>query len=192
MATALQTTGPTTSRTPASAPQLSSTLNAIVEADLSVSEMAPLPAHLRDEGRRAIAALEAANQPSDPAEVGRMLGKLALLFPNAKLSNAEAEAQNALYVELLSDIPQSILSGAFRKCAQTSRFFPAVSEIRDAAQHELSKRSWMLMRLKALVAKEPADAPIVIVTPEEREAIKQEFGLSAAAAAMVDKATGKN
>jgi hypothetical protein len=49
------------------------------------------------------------------------------------------------------------------------------------------------MRLKGMAMRserEPAAAPIAIVTPEERARIKEEFGLSGTAAAMVDQATG--
>lgn len=146
-----------------------------------VSDLPALTGERLAETRQAIAAFEAANVPADPAEVGRMVGKLAVLFPNAKLSAAEAEAQNQLYVELLSDIPGDVLGGAFRKCAQTLKFFPTVAEIRSAAMPEMAMRSWRLMRMKALALKsdrEPPQRPKQIATKAERQDALDEAGVN--------------
>lgn len=192
--TALQTTDPTKSRTSVSAPRLSSTLSAIVDSDTRVSDLPALVGEELAEAKRAIAEFQAADVPADQAEVSRMIGKLSVLFPNAKLSEAEASAQNQLYAELLSDIPQDVLGGAFRKCAQTLRFFPTVAEIRSAAGPELAMRSWRLMRLRAIVLeseRNPPTPPKKIITPEQREAIKEEMGLTPEASALLDRTIGK-
>jgi hypothetical protein len=189
--TALQPSDPTKSRTFVSAPQLGSTLSAIVDSHERVFESPVLVGSDLAEARQAIVQFEAANAPSDPDEVSRMIGKLAILFPNAKLSESEARAQNQLYVELLSDIPQDVLAAAFRKCAQTVKFFPTVAEIRSAAAPEMAMRSWRLMRLKAMVQRaerEPPAPPKQIVTDDQRREILSE--IPPEAAAMIERIVG--
>lgn len=161
-----------------------------MDADTPVSDLA-VSGSIRSQLSAAIVDFEAANMPADPDEISRMIGKIAILFPNAKLSTSEAEAQNQLYVELLSDIPADILGGAFRKCAQTLKFFPTVAEIRSAAMPEMAMRSWRLMRMKALALKserEPLQPAKVIVTDEQRDEIKA--SIPPEAAALLDRIVG--
>ena len=191
--TALQTTDQTKSRTSVSAPQLNSTLSAIVDSDTRVSDLPSLAGSVRSDLDRAITEFEAANVPTPPAEISRMIGKLAVLFPNAKLSDAEARAQNELYADLLSDIPQDVLGGAFRKCAQTLKFFPTVAEIRAAAMPEMAARSWRLMRMKALAMKsdrEPPQPPKEIATVSDRKAALDEAGVNEEYKALLGRVIG--
>lgn len=90
---------------------------------------------------------------STEAQIDRMVTKLALLYPSARISDAEAGARLELYVELLCDIPFDILSGAFRTIAQTSKFFPTVAEIREAASGALADRKARLFALRQLALK---------------------------------------
>lgn len=92
-------------------------------------------------------------QPTAMNEVGRMVGKMAIAYPNAKLSDEETEARLELYIELLKDIPFDVLSNAFKRVTQTLRFFPSVSEIREAAAPELGRRRAQLMHLEMLLEK---------------------------------------
>lgn len=165
----------------------------MVDSDTRVSDLPAIAGDVLDEARKAIAAFEAANVPAAADEISRMIGKISILFPNAKLSDAEARAQNQLYSELLSDVPQDVLAGAFRKCAQTLRFFPSVAEIRAAAMPEMAMRSWRLMRLRAIVLeseRRPVEPDKEIVTPEQRAAIKAELGLTGEAAELIDRIVG--
>jgi hypothetical protein len=164
-----------------------------VDSDTRVSDLPAIHGSQRSELDQAIANFEAANVPADPAEISRMIGKIAVLFPNAKLSEAEARAQNELYVDLLSDIPGDVLGAAFRKCAQTLKFFPTVAEIRAAAMPEMAMRSWRLMRMKALALKsdrEPPQPPKQIVTKAERQAALDEAGVNDEYRALLGRVIG--
>ena len=129
-----------------------------MESEQGVFDLPAISDEMRQEVATAIGDFEASMGPAEPAEVSRMLGKLALLFPNGKLSQDEARAQNLLYAEMLADIPADLLGEAFRKAAQTCRFYPTVSEIRTCARHGLAMRSWRLMRLKGIALKHDREA----------------------------------
>jgi len=164
-----------------------------VDSDTRVSDLPSLSGSTRSDLDTAIASFEAANVPAEPDEISRMIGKIAILFPNGKLSDAEAKAQNQLYVELLNDIPADVLGGAFRKCAQTLKFFPTVAEIRAAAMPEMAMRSWRLMRMKALALKsdrEPPQPPKQIVTQAERQSALDEAEVSAEMRGLLDRVIG--
>jgi hypothetical protein len=176
-----------------SAPQLSEALSNIVDSDTRVSDLPVVSDWMKSALNAAIVDFEMANTPADPDEITRMIGKIAVLYPNAKLSDAEAKAQNELYVDLLSDIPGDILARAFRKCAQTLKFFPTVAEIRSAAMPEMAMRSWRIMRMKALVKRaerEPLELPKQVASPDERQTIMDEENLSPAARALLDRIVG--
>ena len=78
------------------------------------------------------------------------MGKLALAYPAAKLSEGEARARALLYADMLGDIPPAILGAAFRKAAQTCRFFPSIAEIRGTARHAMAMQGYILARMKTL------------------------------------------
>lgn len=134
------------------------------------------------EARDAIIEFDKGLQETPPDEIERMIGRMATLYPAAKVSDAEAQQRLALYVELLKDIPLDILSHSFRKAAMTHKFFPAVSEIRDLAAAEVAQRCWRRFVLQRMVNRhesewrepEPEeDRP----TPEEVRAILRGAGI---------------
>jgi len=141
-----------------SAPRWSSRLNALVEANQRIDDLPALSPALRAEIDEALAAIQIAKAPCDAAEIGRMLGKLALLYPNAKLSAAEARAQLLAYIDLLIDLPAYALRTGFRLCAQQSRFFPSVAEIREQAIFPKAVESWREFRLKAMASRYDREA----------------------------------
>jgi len=96
------------------------------------------------------------------------MARLSTIYPPPRMTDIEAEQRMTLYVDLLEDIPLDILADAFRKCAQTCKFFPTVAEIRSAAQRALSERAWTTFVLRQVVRIhqekwkppiEPADRP---------------------------------
>lgn len=101
-----------------------------------------------------IASYERALAPSEPANIARMMARIALLYPAQRLSDVESAERLALYTELLADIPGDILGEAFRKVAQTSRFFPSVAEIREAAATAIDARRARLRALQNMLAKQ--------------------------------------
>ncbi len=91
--------------------------------------------------------------PSTDDDIERMITKIALLYPGAKLSDKEMDARLELYTELLRDIPYDLLTRAFRTVAQNSRFFPTVAEIREAAADAIRERRSKIHALMMLKMK---------------------------------------
>lgn len=117
-----------------------------------------------------IADIERTLAPSSEEQIDRMVTKIALLFPAVKLSEKEAGARMELYVDLLSDIPFDILSGAFRVVAQRSRFFPTVAEIREAAAKPLAERKGQVIALRQLRMKHDREwrDPVAVMNSQDR------------------------
>ena len=63
------------------------------------------------------------------SDVMRILGVLAAAFPNNKIAKETLD----VYKLTLADIPADVLEAASLQIITTAKFFPAVSEIRDAA-----------------------------------------------------------
>jgi len=63
------------------------------------------------------------------AEIFSILTALAAAHPKFELRKATV----AIYTELLADLDASVLKAVTLQCAMTSRFFPTIAEIRDAA-----------------------------------------------------------
>lgn len=105
--------------------------------------------------RAALAALipgyEAALEPASERGRKRAIGKVALAFPAAKVSDDEAEARLELYAEALSDIPADVLGEACMAIVREARFFPTPAEIR-AKCGSLARRQWELSKIRGLIA----------------------------------------
>jgi hypothetical protein len=135
-----------------------------------------------DEIRLAIRALERGLADSPRDEIARMVGRLATIFRDERLSRGEAELRMATYCDLLADVPPDLLALAFRRAGQTFRFFPTVAEIRGQVRAELSLRLWRVQRARWLVAIHERDwaPPAPPVTDQEREAVAAGLGRLAA------------
>jgi hypothetical protein len=132
-----------------------------------------------EEARRALATFEEGLAPCDPTEIDRLMTKLAAAYPPMRISEDEAKARRAVYVELLEDIPFDILARAFKTCGQTHKFYPSAAEIRDAAKPELSRRKAKAARLQFLLHKfeteyRPPLHPDDICKPEDAARIVKE------------------
>jgi hypothetical protein len=109
-----------------------------------------------------LAHFERGLEGSSEAEIERMIGKIALIYPSAKLTPAEAEMRLELYIELLRDLPFDCLSAGFREVAKASRFFPTVAEIRAAAEPLHRARQAKFWALRSLLMKHRAEwAPLI-------------------------------
>lgn len=61
------------------------------------------------------------------AELAKVVGFLAASFPAAKITDQTIEA----YIAMLEDVPIEILRVAIQQCANDSKFFPSLAEIRE-------------------------------------------------------------
>ena len=171
----------TTSQTRWSAPDYETKLGGVM-ADPSRLVPALLPVlepDEADEARRALRTFEAGLAPCDPTEIDRMMTKLAAAYPPMRISDDEAKARRAVYVDLLEDIPFDILARAFKTAGQTCKFYPTAAEIRDCAKHELAKRHAQRARLQFLIWKHETEyraplEPHEVCKPEEARRIVEE------------------
>lgn len=142
----------------------------------------------------ALAVYEAHPKGSTPRQINKMMTRLALAYPNAKLSVEEAGARLELYEQMLADIDVDLLGAAFAAAVKTLKFFPSVAELRDLAMSQpATPRFQQKYRLRQLLANHRAAPPIALeppVTPEQRAAIKAELGLEGEAAALLDRIVG--
>jgi hypothetical protein len=124
--------------------------------------------------RTALAALvpvyEAGLQPASRKGCRRVICKVALAFPSAKLNDEEAEARLELYADALADVPADVLGEACMAVVRTGRFFPAIAEIREKCGG-LAKRQWELSKIRALIATHDRlyQEPGKPLTDDERE-----------------------
>jgi hypothetical protein len=82
----------------------------------------------------AIDATTEALQGCTEDDVEQLVARLCILFPHSKLTRQEEEIRLELYVQLLIDLPADSLVAALEALGKTARFFPAVAEIREAAE----------------------------------------------------------
>lgn len=142
---------------------------------------------------RALAIYDEHPKGSTPRQINKMMTRLALAYPNAKLSVEEASARLELYEQMLADIDVDLLGAAFAAAVKTLKFFPSVAELRDLAMSQpATPRFQQKYRLRQLLAKH-REPPISLeppVTPEQRAAIKAELGLTGEAAELIDRIVG--
>ena len=126
-------------------------------ADL-VLRSEPLPADLPvlvgDEladARHALDVYRAAPKTSSARAVDRVMAKLVVAYPAARVSEAEALARLDVYAEQLGDIPADVLMAGAMAAARTIKFFPSIAEIRAAAMSQPApsriQRQWRLSQL---------------------------------------------
>lgn len=169
-------------------------LASLVASELPVS----LPALTAEDGAeidRALAVYSAAPKGSTRRQINKMMTKLALAYPNLKLSEDEAEARIELYEEMLGDIDLDVLGSGFRAAVRSCKFFPSVSELRELAlKQPAPERIVRAHRLRMLAEhhrKAIAEPPKQIATQQEVDAIKAELGLSESASALINRIVGE-
>ncbi|WP_294189045.1 hypothetical protein [uncultured Sphingomonas sp.] len=130
-------------------------LSATPKLEKLVTEAAGFSHICTPDERAALVALipgyEQALQPAPRHACRRVITKLALAYPAAKVSEEEAEARLELYADALDDIPADVLGAACAAVLRTSKFFPAPSEIRERCSG-LARRQWELSKIRALIA----------------------------------------
>jgi hypothetical protein len=124
---------------------------------------------------------------SDEEEIELEIGKMALLYPNGKLTPAESDARIEIYIELLRDLPFDCLAHGFRQAVKASRFFPTVAEIREHADAMLRERKAKIFALSQLLLKHQREwrAPVAdkdICSPAEAASIMAKLECLGAAA----------
>jgi hypothetical protein len=135
---------------------------------LDDAQAAPIPA-LIDQ-------LEFGLRGADDEAIELEVGKMALLYPNGKLTPGESDARLELYIELLRDLPFDCLAHGFRQAVKASRFFPTVAEIREHADAMLRGRKAKIFGLRQLLLKHQREwrAPVAefdLCSPEDAAAI---------------------
>lgn len=153
-ANALQMVSPN-HKTPCSVLQSEPKLAALVD-DTYVYAQRPITPDERAQLAALIPVYESALIPASRSEINRMIGKLSLGYPSAKVSDEEADARLELYADALADIPADILGRACMAAVQTRKFFPSVAELREDCTG-LALRQWRLARIKYLIAKHDAE-----------------------------------
>jgi hypothetical protein len=113
-----------------------------------------------------------------------MMTKLALGYPNQKLTDVEAEARMELYAEQLADIPYDMLGPAFAAAIRTLKFFPTIAELRDLAtaqpappRRRRQHRIEMLLAAHGRRPAEAADGPIDEAEMNATNAALQKLGV---------------
>lgn len=139
-----------------------------------------------DECRSALAVYRAAPKTTPVRDIDRMMLKLALGYPNQRLSDSEAEGRMELYAEQLSDIPFDILALGFAAAVRTLKFFPTVAELREMAMSQPApRRRRRQHRIEILLAGHARRAPAIdrdtvesgtIIPAEEVEATNVALG----------------
>ncbi len=118
-------------------------------------------------------------------QVEVMIGKLAMVTAQAKVSEDEASARIELYWLALNDIPIDDLRAAFVDLVRTSKFLPTPAEVRTAALIPGARRRYAKSRARHLAWLHEREwrAPVEAIKPEELEALKAEAGKALSAPA---------
>jgi len=66
---------------------------------------------------------------STSEEIANVMVRLAAAYPSAVVTELTIE----IYIEELADLDTELLAGAAKKCRATCKWFPTISELRDAA-----------------------------------------------------------
>lgn len=128
--------------------------------------------------RQAIAVLTEHLGETPVTETARMMGRLATIYRDEKLTANEAKLRLATYCDLLADIPPDLMAEAFKRAGRRCRFFPTVAELREQVAHDLAMRQWRLGRARHLVDVHerdwrPEPEPI---SDQERAAVAKAMG----------------
>lgn len=106
---------------------------------------------------RALATYEAAPRGASPTRISKLMGTLAILYPAARLTDAEVALRLEAYQIALADIDADVLGLAFDAASKACRFFPSVAEIREyATKVRAPARMVNACRLRQLLAAQPA------------------------------------
>lgn len=112
--------------------------------------------------------------PTDE-EIDTIVSGLALVLPRQKEDTAIAAVKLDAYCKALSDIPLADLEAARDHLVKTARWFPTVSEIREAAQRTLGRRNAKIARARLMIRRHEEEwrAPEPTITPEEFARMKR-------------------
>lgn len=178
MANAIQKRSPTQSPAQLSLPcEL-----ARLDSDDSVFDIPQFTPGQIDAAKRAIVEYQQAMTGAGEGVAKQMVAQLAMVLPKKARSDSESAFLVATYAEALSDIPADILRNTYQRLIREQQFFPTIMEIRKAAGPEMAKRSWLLARMRAMVARGAApEEPEQYASPDDVARIKAEVAASLAA-----------
>ena len=108
-------------------------------------------------------------------EIDTIVSGLALVLPRQKEDTAIAAVKLDAYCKALSDIPVADLEAARDHLVKTARWFPTVSEIREAAQRTLGRRNAKIARARLMIRRHEEEwrEPQPLITPEEFARMKR-------------------
>jgi len=157
-------------------PQLPAGLNAVLESGESILEVkvpGPTSTALL---REFVAHHSDQVMPSDEA-IDTIVSGLALVLPRQKEDTSIAAVKLDTYCEALSDIPLADLQAARDHLVKTARWFPTISEIRQAAQRTLGKRQAKIARARLMIRRHEEEwrEPEPVMTPTEFAALKAQL-----------------
>lgn len=113
-----------------------------------------------------------------PEQVEVMIGKLAMVTAQAKVSDEEAAARLELYWLALNDIPVCDLRTAFTELVRSAKFLPTPAEVRTAALKPGASRRYAKSRAKHLAWLHEREwkPPVQAITAEELATLKVKIG----------------
>ena len=155
------------------APQLPAGLSAVLENGESILEV-KVPGPTSTALLREFVEFHSDQVMPTEEEIDTIVSGLALVLPRKKEDTAIAAVKLDVYCKALADIPLADLEAARDHLVKTARFFPTVSEIREAAQRTLGKRNAKIARARLMIRRHEAEwrEPEPVMTPEEFAALK--------------------
>ena len=134
-----------------------------------------MPGPISTEQLRAFIAHHAEQRMPTDEEIDTIVSGLALVLPRQKEDTAIAAVKLDAYCKALSDIPVTDLEAARDHIVKTARWFPTISEIRDAAQRTMGRRNAKIARARIMIRRHEEEwrEPEPIITPEEFARMKR-------------------
>lgn len=160
-------------------PSLSPCL-AVIASNEDILTIDQLPAEHMPLAKQALAEHEAAMEGAGREHAAAMVSKLAMVLPMRKTTEEEGQFLVATYADELKSIPYDIMIRTYKRLLAEHKWFPTIAEIMAAAAVEIGRRKYTIMRLKILIRRGPAPAPVAAADPKAVAAIMQEFGLKRA------------
>lgn len=134
-----------------------------------------MPGPISTEQLRAFVAFHAQQRMPTDEDIDTIVSGLALVLPRQKEDTAIAAVKLDAYCKALSDIPLADLQGARDHLVRTARWFPTVSEIREAAHRTMGKRNAKVARARLMIRRHEEEwrEPQPLITPEEFAQMKR-------------------
>ena len=155
-------------------PPLPAGLSAALESGQSILEL-KVPGPTSTAKLRAFVAFHAEQAMPGDEDIDTIVSGLALVLPRQKEDTSIAAVKLDTYCEALRDIPLADLRAARDHLVKTARWFPTISEIREAAQRTMGRRNAKIARAHLMIRRHEEEwrEPEPTITPEEFARMKR-------------------